>query len=443
MVHSPVLLAIQFSLYFISIAFIALLGGVFPALLAVMCCVISRNYVVVPGESLLAFNPAGMYRLIMLVVGAVLISAMDRRRLTAVQRLESALGELRDRSDALAESLQSGKCASWVLDLNSGKSTRWYRGSYPVFGRPFNEVEELDSLTELLHPEDQPRMPALVERMRTTSEPFLWEYRAPWPDGEIHCLEMRATRLPGEGIVWRGVTIDITERKRAEAGLLQSEKLAAMGRLASTVAHEINNPLESVTNLLYLAHTDQSLSSETRNYLATAELELARLGEITRLTLGFVRTTATRGDLEIASVVEDVLSIFRHRLDSKGIAVERVFTPGVQVHMAAHELRQILTNLISNASDAVSGPSSRVRVTIGRESDKAILSVEDNGAGIPAAALPRIFDPFFTTKQDVGTGIGLWVTRELVESNGGRISVESGAQPDGMKTRFRVTFPAT
>ncbi len=296
----------------------------------------------------------------------------------------------------------------------------------------------MKTLGPLLHPDDQVRFPELVQQMRTSVEPIFWEYRTTWPNGETHWLEMRARRLTGPSIVWRGLTVDVTERKLAESALLRSEKLAAMGRLASTVAHEINNPLESVTNLLYLANSDPALSADTRTYLRTAELELARLGEITRLTLGFVRNSAGPREVVLAEVVEDVLSIFRHRLESRGIQVVREFAHGVHVKLAAHELRQILTNLISNASDALHGPGSKLAIRIFDEAGLCGFTIEDNGSGIPVSVLSRVFDPFFTTKPEVGTGIGLWVTRELVESNGGRIAAESGELTGGMKTRFRV-----
>jgi signal transduction histidine kinase len=219
-----------------------------------------------------------------------------------------------------------------------------------------------------------------------------------------------------------------------------------MGRLASTVAHEINNPLESVTNLLFLARSSQSLDSETQMYLATAERELARLSNITRLTLGFVRTSASADETEVAEVVNDVLSIFNHRFDTKNVKVERQYEPEVSITIAPHELRQIVTNLIANAADAVGLEHARIRIRIAREGEKAVLEVEDNGEGIDPDHLPRIFEAFFSTKEEVGTGIGLWVTRELVEKNGGRIFARSSTEkalPSGASTQFRVEFPAT
>jgi len=235
--------------------------------------------------------------------------------------------------------------------------------------------------------------------------------------------------------------MDVTERKLTEAALLRSEKLAAMGRLASTIAHEINNPLEAVTNLLYILSTDRDLSPAAASYIETAERELARLGHITRLTLGFVRSTGAIANVELSSSVDDVLSVFAHRLELKHIEVVRHYQPNVQVAIAPHELRQIATNLVANATDALPTTGGKLTISIFSHHKTAILLVDDDGAGIAPQHFPRIFEPFFTTKEEVGTGIGLWVTRELVDKSGGEISVESGSATSPFVTRFRVELP--
>ena len=431
------------SLHFLSMALIATLGGFGPAGLAVFVSILTRIYQVFPEPHTPSLIHGELLRFIVLICGALIISFMTHRRRIFAERLELTHSELQDRTDALVESLNSSKCACWTFDLDGASGVRWYGGSYPIFGRPFSEFDGLSDLTALLHPEDQPRAPALAEHMQSSSEPIVFEFRAPWPDGEIHWLEMRGNRVPGNRCIWRGVTLDITERKLAEAALLRSEKLAAMGRLASTVAHEINNPLEAVTNLLYLASSDDTMDPTTRSYVSMAERELARLGNITRLTLGFVRTSSDTMDVEIAEHVEDVLSILHHRFTAAGVNITRSYEPGVRITIPPHELRQIATNLIANASDAVAGtgPNATVSIQIVHSGDKALLLIEDNGGGIPTANLTRIFDPFFSTKKEVGTGIGLWVTKEIVEKNGGRISVASGNLPSSFQTCFRVEFP--
>ena len=435
--------SIPYALAFLAIAVFATVYGMALAVFVAVASVVARiafRMIAFPGQPVFTyfdFLASGV-----IFVAAVTVSLLTRSRRRASAQLEIAHIALQERTDALVESLHSSKCASWTFDADTGTGFHWYEGSYPIFGRSFAEVERFDSFLSLQHPEDQSRMTELIRQFKTGVDPVLWEFRATRPNGELHWFEMRANRIPGKSAVWRGLTMDITERKLTELALLRSEKLAAMGRLASTVAHEINNPLEAVTNLLYLAQKDTKLSPDTQDYLAMAEKELARLGDITRLTLGFIRTSSARQRVQIAPIADDVLSIFRHRLESKGVSIERIYEPDVAIEIAPHELRQILTNLISNAADAMDGGACRIAIQLDQAvSGKVRVVVEDNGIGIDAATLTRIFEPFFTTKQDIGTGIGLWVTRELVESNGGRITAESGDLSDGVKTRFTIEFP--
>jgi PAS domain S-box-containing protein len=438
----PWLHHVPMALQFLSMALVATLGGLGPAAIVVVLSIATR-FVEVYYDHFSAGAFSESTRVVALILGALIITLLSRRRHRSEEQLEIALMELQERTDALVESLSSSRCAAWVLDLDSKESARWQKGSYPVFGRPYSELEQLPSLEPFLHPEDRACVRDMLQQARDSKQPFFSEHRCVWPDDSVHWLEMRGTHIPGTRNRWRGVTLDITERKLSEAALLSSEKLAAMGRLASTVAHEINNPLEAVTNLLYLARGDETLDTITRSYLTMAERELARLGNITRLTLGFVRTANEVVDVEVASGVEDVLSILQHRFDASEVRIQRNYEPSVQVSIPPHELRQIATNLIANASDAVTAAAAQptVAIFIERDGEKAVLRVEDNGDGIPPDNLSRIFDPFFSTKKEVGTGIGLWVTKEIVEKNGGRITAESGDLDSGFRTSFRVEFP--
>jgi PAS domain S-box-containing protein len=443
--HMAFLHGIPNSTNILTVVIVGILGGLPPSMAAISVAVVARiGYLLyIPDHNFSSFYE--FLQVLILVATALVVWFMNSHRRRSEEKLEGKLISLQERTDDLVSSLNSSRCACWTLDFDSGKSARWYSGSYQLFGRPYSELEELPSLVSLLHPDDQQPLKDVSLRMTTTWDPVVFEHRAIWPNGEIHTLEMRANRVPGRRCVWRGVTLDITERKKTEAALLRAEKLAAMGRLASTVAHEINNPLESVTNLLFLAQASRSLDSETQMYLATAERELARLSNITRLTLGFVRTSASADETEVAEVVNEVLSIFNHRFETKGVKIERHYVPDVSITIAPHELRQIVTNLIANAADAVGIEQGRIRIRIAREGEKAVLEVEDNGEGVDPIHLPRIFEAFFSTKEEVGTGIGLWVTRELVEKNGGHISVKSNpeqALPSGATTQFRVEFPA-
>jgi PAS domain S-box-containing protein len=440
--HTPSLHSIPFALSFTVIAGLGALGGFGPALMAIAVSVLSFNYHLRPPYHQFGFNADQLERSLVLLSAAFFLSFLSWKQRRTETKLRTALAALQERTEALSQAQQASELATWVFNSET-METFWDEGSTRIFGRPFADLNRQTVPLEFILPEDHEKMIEGVNASVRNGHPLRLEFRVQWPNGEIRWLEARGTKVPNSPNLWRGATFDVTRRKVVETALINSEKLAAMGRVASTVAHELNNPLESVTNLLYLASSDNNLSPTTRSYIALAEEELARLGNITRLTLTFARTGALRGPVVVAEIIESVLSVFHRKCELRGIAVERLFTLGVQIEIPVHELRQILINLIANAIDALPGERGRMRLQTLRERDRVVLRIEDNGQGIEIVDQARVFDAFFTTKKDVGTGIGLWVTKELVEKNGGHIYVESGDLPDGMRTRFSIEFSAT
>jgi signal transduction histidine kinase len=239
--------------------------------------------------------------------------------------------------------------------------------------------------------------------------------------------------------------------RQAQEALRKSEKLAVAGRLAASIAHEINNPLESVTNLLFLMRTADPASYA--GYLKQAEQELARVTEITKQTLHFYREPARPGPVNVVAVLDSVLTLYHPRISSAGVRVQREFADTLPVMGAPGEFRQIFSNLIINAVDAMRRGGCLL-LRVGNERDpvnRALpgirISVADNGSGIPGELLQRIFEPFVTTKGETGTGLGLWVTAELVHKLSGRIRVKSrtATRPDDarkIRTVFSIFFPA-
>jgi PAS domain S-box-containing protein len=231
------------------------------------------------------------------------------------------------------------------------------------------------------------------------------------------------------GVVAVGAAVmDITERKLAEEALRKAEKLAAVGRLSATIAHEINNPLEAVTNLLYLLRKESGLSAAGRHYLTTAEQELSRVAQIAKQTLGFYRDSSAAALTSLGELVDEVLLLYASRLQSKGVRVERRYSQSASARIFRGEIRQVMANLLSNAIDAVPDEG-RIELEVCDAERSGMAGVEvhvrDNGRGVPAAQQEQIFEPFFTTKKGFGTGLGLWVSREIVVKHGGTISLRS------------------
>lgn len=239
---------------------------------------------------------------------------------------------------------------------------------------------------------------------------------------------------------------DITLRKKAEHALHTAEKLASVGRMAATVAHEINNPLEALTNLIYLARNSDT-KSEIDEYLAAAEEELDRVSHLTKQTLGFYRETKGSSSIRVGSLVNSLLTVFSSRTRSKGIAIRTEIEEDPEICAVPGELRQLIANLVSNSIDAVgAGGRIRIRVSAARDwrhnhREGVRLTVADSGAGISDELRLQLFEPFFTTKKDVGTGLGLWVCKSIVEKHHGTIRVKSSITPGKSWTAFSVFLP--
>lgn len=232
------------------------------------------------------------------------------------------------------------------------------------------------------------------------------------------------------------------KRRETEAALMRSEKLSAAGRMAATVAHEINNPLEAISNLVYLLQRGD-LSDETRReYLKLTEQELERVAAIARRTLGFYKDQSGPSEINVRELVEGALEVYRARLEQKNIAVNRTFSDDGHLLASRGELQQVLANLIANAIDALPSQEGRLEISVGIGGDTLTIAITDNGHGIAAEDLGRVFEPFFSTKKEVGTGLGLWVSRDLVRKNGGNIEVTSSTREQDHGTTFRLSFPA-
>jgi PAS domain S-box-containing protein len=253
--------------------------------------------------------------------------------------------------------------------------------------------------------------------------------------------------LTGSVIVFR----DVTEQRRTQAALLTSEKLAVAGRLAASIAHEIHNPLDSVVNLLYLLKQDPS-PEERAEFIDLAQGELARVTQISRAMLGMHRESRTPVVLDISAILRSVMVLLERSMTEAGVTVRtRLATDAVATGYPA-ELRQVFTNILTNAAQA-STPGSSIEVSVRtRTAGRArgsipaspagvTVAIADHGHGIPQKVLGDLFQPFFTTKGERGTGLGLWISKGIIEKHGGTISVESKTGPRDHGTTFTIFLP--
>ena len=355
--------------------------------------------------------------------------------------------KLRQAHDRLAIALTTAKMADWEWDLIKDKvimspSAERLHGMIPgSFDGKF------ESWLQSIMAEDRERVRHSIRLSITTGVEHETDYRVKTADGSVRWLLSKAVVQREEhGMKQRllGVSMDITNSKQAQEALLQSEKLAAAGRLAASISHEINNPLESITNLLFLVGGDPSLPPHLQAFMQQAEQELARVSHIATQTLRFYRQSTKPTSADVSALLESVLALHKGRFANMQVEVVRQYRTNATLLCFEGELRQVFTNLVGNALDAMFGRDGRLllRTTTRREwaSDQKGIRVTicDNGSGITPEVLKRIFEPFYSTKGLRGTGLGLWVSKEIIAKHRGQVKVRSRI---GRGTVFSVFFP--
>jgi PAS domain S-box-containing protein len=265
-------------------------------------------------------------------------------------------------------------------------------------------------------------------------------------DGTQVPIQDSAAPIRGEMDELLGVVLvfrDVSSERRSEAVMRQAERLAAAARISATMAHEINNPLQAVSSLVYLARSTPEAPPSMRQQLTIAEEELKRIAHITQQTLGFYRNSHVTELIDMSALVESVFALYSNKLKSKDIRVERHFGECPQIQAVSGEIKQVVSNLIANAADAV-GNGGTIGITLGSfENDGETMFqmvIEDEGPGIPPEHLEHLFEPFFTTKKNVGTGLGLWLTKEIVDRYGGSIEVRTRVN-GAAGAAFCITLP--
>jgi signal transduction histidine kinase len=308
-----------------------------------------------------------------------------------------------------------------------------------IVGRTLTEMAPIEGLRELF---DQVRggHPVINHQIEGTLVTDPSDYRY-WlvsyfpvygPDGTVQAIT--------------AASLEITQQRKVEQALIQSEKLAVVGRLASSIAHEINNPLEAVTNLLFLASNSDDVET-IHEYLRSAEVELRRVAAIATQTLRFHKQTTSPQAVPAEQLLDSVLSIYHGKIVNSGIRLRERSRALKPIRCFEGEIRQVISNLISNALDAMSGDDRRlhVRTRLGTNwqtlEKGVIITIADNGSGMSHHTRQRLFNPFFTTKGVTGTGLGLWVSKEIVDRHRGTLRVKSSLSPKHHGTVFNLFLP--
>jgi len=382
-------------------------------------------------------DAADRERLMVFLALSVFAASMARQRTLAESRAERTTREMA----AIVEYSPDAIFSTSPM----GTITSWNRAAENLYGYSAEEAVGLP-VRELAPPERHGEVESNLQILNAGGHVGPYQTERIRKDGtrwpvllSISPLLNRHGQIVGASAIAR----DISAEKVSEEAVRRSEKLARAGRLAASIAHEINNPLEAVINLLYLARND---SSNAAHYLTMAEQEVGRVARLAQQTLGFVRDSNSLGSIQPVAILEETLQLYSRKLEARKIRVTRRYRDVGAISAYGGELRQLFANLVVNAADAMGSEGTlQVRVAPSRDwsggREGVRITVADNGAGIPPQNLRRIFEPFYTTKKDTGTGLGLWVSSGIVRKHGGSIRVRSRAAGPTTGTVFSVFLP--
>lgn len=381
-----------------------------------------------------------------------LIKPFTARELLARVDAQLKMARLRrqalEKETALAEEIQSTREFAW-------ETLEHLPDAFCTFDRDFRVTYLNPAAAQLSAASNGPKVgeviwdaypllhgtPVETNLLRCMNERVSMDFEQYFPgDGAESWFHFQVYPQPSEGLVLS--VRNATAARLTEQALRRAEQLAAAGRLAASIAHEINNPLEAVTNLLFLVKLDDSIGGNTRNLLEVADRELQRLSHITARSLKFYRQRTAASLTSIEELMDSVLFFHETEMRIRGIELERRYRSAPQVVCLAGEIQQVLTNLISNAAQAT---EERGRLIVGVRPgmdkngvEQVLITVADNGAGMAQYMLDRLFRPFVTTKGESGTGLGLWVSKGILDKHGASIRVRSR---QGLGTVFLIFLP--
>lgn len=435
---SPVMHQDPFVIFILAVVFIARFFGFGPAVLCTFSSAVVMDYFVFGPKLGLEMSQNELQRVGIFVLISVLVAGLARQR----SRAEEKADEVRQQLAAIVTSSEDA-IISFTVD---GIVTSWNRGAETLYG--YSAAEIIGRPVSVLVPPD--KLEEFGNNMaRLNREERVGSYQTERFDKNGTRLTVLLSVSPlrneqGNMVGASAIARDITAQKRTEQALRRNERLATAGRLTAAIAHEIKNPLEALTNLVYLARRDANGRDE---YLRLAEQEIGRLDSIAQQALGFVREGATPEPLDAGKILEEVVQLYLRKLQANGVAIDRRTGEQLEIRGFPGELRQLFSNLILNAIDAMKdGGRLRLRVVrthewAGSRRSGVRVTIADTGNGIKATDLPHIFEPFYTTKKDHGTGLGLWLAYGTVQKHGGWMRVASRTTPGNSGTVFAVFLP--
>ncbi len=348
------------------------------------------------------------------------------------ERRVETLSKLLDTEERMKLAVESAGFATWERSLIT-KELYWDERCRAIFGVSDNRKLHYEDFLNRIHPDERASTQALIETSLRERREYNATFRIVRDDGETRTVISRGKAFcdeTGQPSRLVGILIDITRERQAQEAMLKVEKLAVAGRMAASIAHEINNPLDAASGLLYLCQTDNGVPERVKENLKLAEHELHRAAQITRSTLTFYRESPNPVPTNVVELIESVLKFQQPSIRKASVEVQTDLVYSQPIYAFPGELRQIFTNLISNAIEAMQRNGRLVvRAHPARDwasdRDGYRIVIADNGPGIPPDARKKLFEAFYTSKGEKGTGLGLWITSQLVQKHGGSIKLRS------------------